>query len=211
MKKMLRYLGKLSHSLFPIALRRRLHGATRAFYTGYLSRDLGSVGKNTIIEKPLQLVGGRYIFIGDGVSIGRRCVLSAWDKREGQRFAPRIEIGNNVSIGDDAHITAIDKIVIGDGVLTGKKVTISDNSHGDTRKEDLSLPPIQRPLRSKGPVVIGKHVWIGDKATILAGVTIGDNAIIGANAVVTKDVPADSIFVGGGSFSKIIPLYESLR
>lgn len=57
-------------------------------------------------------------------------------------------------------------------------------------------PPILRPLTSKGKVTIGRNVWIGDKATILPGITIGDGAIIGANAVVTHDVPPLSVAVG---------------
>jgi acetyltransferase-like isoleucine patch superfamily enzyme len=51
------------------------------------------------------------------------------------------------------------------------------------------MHPFRRPLVSKGPVLIGDCVWIGDKATILPGVTIGKGSVIGANAVVTKDVP----------------------
>ena len=53
-----------------------------------------------------------------------------------------------------------------------------------------------RSVMSKGPVIIGNDVWIGDKATILPGVTIGDGAVIAANAVVTKDVPAYSVVAG---------------
>ena len=75
-------------------------------------------------------------------------------------------------------------------------MTITDNSHGDTSIDIRSYPPISRPLVSKGKVVIGENVWIGDKATILPGVSIGDGAVIGANAVVTKDVPPYSVVVG---------------
>ena len=49
---------------------------------------------------------------------------------------------------------------------------------------------------SKGEVVIGNNVWIGDKATILAGVTVGDNVIVGANSVVTKDIPSNTMVAG---------------
>lgn len=63
-------------------------------------------------------------------------------------------------------------------------------------RRSCPLPPLFRPLFSKGPVIIGKNVWIGDKATILPGVTIGDGSIIGANSVVTKDVPAYSVVAG---------------
>ncbi len=59
-----------------------------------------------------------------------------------------------------------------------------------------------RPVKSKGSIVIGDNVWIGDKATILPGVIIGDGAVIAANAVVSKDVPA--YCVAGGNPAKII-------
>jgi acetyltransferase-like isoleucine patch superfamily enzyme len=75
-------------------------------------------------------------------------------------------------------------------------VTITDNSHGRTDADSLDVPPAHRDIVSKGPVIIGKNVWIGDKATILPGVKIGDGAVIAANAVVTKDVPAKCVVAG---------------
>ena len=60
----------------------------------------------------------------------------------------------------------------------------------------MSMAPTTRPLYSKGRVSIGKNVWIGDKATILPGVTIGDGVIVGANSVVTKDIPHYKIAIG---------------
>lgn len=92
--------------------------------------------------------------------------------------------------------------MIGEFCLTGKWVTITDNSHGETDYDSLLLPPKQRKITTKGPVVIGRNVWIGDKATILPGVTIGDGAVIAASAVVTKVVPAYSVV--GGNPAKII-------
>ena len=60
----------------------------------------------------------------------------------------------------------------------------------------MHIKPNDRDVVSKGPVVIGNNVWIGDKATILPGVTIGDGAVIAVNAVVTKDVPVYSVAAG---------------
>lgn len=80
--------------------------------------------------------------------------------------------------------------------MTGRFVLITDNGHGRSIAEESNIPPLKRKTFSKGPVIIGKNVWIGDKATVLPGVTIGDGAIIGANSVVTKDIPANSIAVG---------------
>ena len=105
-------------------------------------------------------------------------------------------IGDNVSIGDYNHITATKGIIISDGVLTGRFVTISDNNHGNTDFESMHIRPENRQVVTKGEVTIGKNVWIGDKVTILSNVKIGEGSIIGANSVVTKDVPPFSIAVG---------------
>lgn len=148
------------------------------------------------LQYPFILRGGKYITIGDKTGIGVRGFVLAWDVYMKDAFTPEIKIGNNIWIGEDCHITAINKIEIGINVLMGKKVTISDNSHGNTDSESLLLPPKERPLFSKDPVLIDDNVWIGDKVTILPGVRIGKNAIIGANSVVTNDV-AENCVVGG--------------
>ena len=68
-------------------------------------------------------------------------------------------------------------------------MTITDNSHGQTDEKTLNTPPGKRPLVSKSDgVIIGNNVWIGEKATILPGVHIGDSVVIAANSVVTKDI-----------------------
>ena len=151
-----------------------------------------------------QFHGGQYIHIGDGTAFGDGGYLTAWDKfvciidgKEVEKeLTPCIVIGKNCHFGAHNHITCTNSVIIGDNVLTGKWITITDNSHGRTDNETLHIEPIKRPLHSKGPVKIGNNVWIGDKATILPGVTIGDGAVIAANAVVTKDVPCYCV-VGG--------------
>ncbi len=145
--------------------------------------------------RPVCIIGGRFIKIGDTVKIGKGSTVSAWvfDKKNTET---KIIIGNNVVIGSYDHITAFNSIVIEDNVLLGKYVTITDNSHGKNSVEELSIPPIKRDLYSKGGVIIKKNVWIGDKVTILPNITIGEGAIVGANSVVTKDVPAFSVVCG---------------
>ena len=135
------------------------------------------------------------IHVGDSNVFGKDLFLTAW-RREGVNVEPLLRIGSHCSFGAYNHITCANKVTIGDYCLTGKWVTITDNSHGETDRDSLLMSPAKRPITSKGPVVIGDNVWIGDKATILPGVTIGDGAVIAANAVVTKDVPKYSV-VGG--------------
>ncbi len=167
-----------------------------ALYYHAVKQSFAGIGNGVYIGWLSQLVGAKYIHVSDGVSIGRGTYLCAWDNYQGQSFTPEIQIGEKVVIAPFAHITACRHISIGRNTLIGKWVTITDNAHGNSNKECLFTPPLQRNLYSKGAVVIGENVWIGDKATILPGVTIGDGAIIGASAVVTKDIPPYSVAVG---------------
>jgi len=157
----------------------------------------------------------QYITVGERTGFGDWIFLTAWDsfdciiggKEMLQHLTPQLSIGNGCSFGAFNHITCANRIQIGNCILTGKWVTITDNDHGNTDKESLLLEPMKRPIYSKGPVIIGNNVWIGDKATILAGVTIGDGAVIAANAVITKNVPA--YCVAAGNPARIIKKNET--
>ncbi len=155
-----------------------------------------AVGKNTYVGKNLRVRGAKYISIGNNFQAGKDLLLEAWDEYRGDKFIPEIVIGENVNFTDYIHISCIKKIEISDGVLLGQHVFITDNYHGNTAKYEREIRPIDRKLSSKGEVKIGKNVWIGQSVAVLAGVTIGDGAIIGANAVVTKDIPAYTVAVG---------------
>ena len=165
-----------------------------------IRRLFKQIGEDSSFQKISFLKGPQYISIGNHCFFEQFLYLTAWDffhcKDTDQHFSPTITIGSNCYFGAFNHITAINRIEIGDNLLTGKFVTITDNSHGETDFNTLQIEPINRPLCSKGPVIIGNNVWIGDKATILPNVTIGDGAVIAANAVVTKDVPANCVVAG---------------
>lgn len=164
--------------------------------TMWLSPKFKSCPKSVRFNKINVLDGMEFISIGENTGFGDGLTMTAWSGFNNQTFNPSITIGNNCWIGLYNHFSSTNKIEIGDGFLSGKWVTIVDNDHGNTDYESLLLPPARRTVVSKGPVVIGKNVWVGDKVTILSGVTIGDCAVIAANSVVTKDVPAYSV-VGG--------------
>lgn len=150
-------------------------------------------GYKSLLAPDITLLSPQYISIGDNTSIMRHCVLETCPNAQLQ---PNLTIGNNVSIGEYSHITCAQKIEIGEGLLTGRFVLITDNGHGKLSVDETGIPPILRLVHSNGPIKIGKNVWIGDKATILPNVTIGDGAVIAANAVVTKDIPAYTIAAG---------------
>lgn len=99
-----------------------------------------------------------------------------------------IFIGENVFINCCCHFQDHGGIYIGDNTLIGSNVVMATINHG--------YDPSERSDSHPAPICIGKGVWIGAHVTILPGVTIGNNAIIAAGAVVTKDVPANMV-VGG--------------
>lgn len=162
-------------------------------YTGIASRNIKSLGKNSKIREGTQLIGNEYISISENVTIGRYGMVSAYFTNE---YCPDITISSGVMISDYCHITSIHSVYIGKNAFIGRFVTITDNSHGELSLSDVAICPMERQLLSKGPVVIGDRVWVGDKVTILPNVKIGTSAIIGANSVVTHDIPAHSIAVG---------------
>ena len=182
---------------------RVLKDAHRVIYTGRMRCYFKSIGEQTFFVPSIRyLNGSNNISIGNNCTFGKNAVLTTWEKHEGKTFNPTIDIGSRCNFGDYLHLTCIDEIKIGNDVLTGRWVTITDNSHGTTDYSELEHEPLKRKLFSKGPVIIGDNVWIGDKATILPNVKIGQGAVIGANSVVTKDVPPFSVV--GGNPAKII-------
>lgn len=165
-------------------------------YSQWISLELKS--NSGFIKTGLTLVGGKCISIGKDTLVETDAVLSAWNTKDGAgiQHQPNLEIGDNCFIGQHVHITCINHVRLSNRVLIGRWVTISDNNHGYTDMLSLQKPPIEREWVSKGPVIIEDNVWIGDKATILANVTIGKGAVVAANSVVTKDVPAYSVVAG---------------
>ena len=149
-----------------------------------------------IVRFPIDIRGKRFMKVSDGLTTGRYCRIEAYPLDERSVV---ITFGKNVQINDFVHITAMENVYIGNNVLLASKIYISDCSHGsyDGNEQDSSPNtfPIDRNYKTS-PVIILDNVWIGESVSILPGVTIGENAIIGANSVVTKNIPANSIAVG---------------
>ena len=103
-------------------------------------------------------------------------------------FGKNITVGKNVFINACCHFQDQGGITLGDNCLVGHNVVFATLNHGFAPEDRQSMLP--------APIVVGRNVWLGSNSTILQGVTIGDNAVIAAGAVVTKDVPANTI-VGG--------------
>lgn len=102
-----------------------------------------------------------------------------------------IELGDGVVLSRGVHLVAMAGITIGRGCMIGEYTSIRDANH--VRREGV---PLRDAGHSAKPIILGEEVWIGRGVTILGGISIGDHATVGANAVVTRDVPANAV-VGG--------------
>lgn len=167
-------------------------------YTKGIVSHLLYCGESFIVGSYCNFSGLKYISIGNNVRCDSFCSIMAIDNFYGVPTGsiPLILIGDNVTITSYSWISCINRVEIGEGTLLGYNTYISDNFHGSNQLCELDIPPYNRKLTSKGPIIIGKNVWIGRNACIMPNVKIGDYAIIGANAVVTHDIPAYAIVAG---------------
>ena len=143
--------------------------------------------------KPTTIFNEQYISIGEDTLIGPGVALSA-GMVPGQECItnPVVSIGDRCLIGKGSGIVGHFSITIGNDVWTGHHVYITDQNHG---YEDVSVP-ISKQSQPERAVIIGDGSWLGHGSIILPGVTIGEHVVIGANSVVTKNIPSFSVAVG---------------
>ena len=156
-------------------------------------------GKKSNIVNPLRIDGKKNIIIKDQVYVGYKTWLAALPLTGENECI--LELQDGVTIGHFNHIYATKRIILERNVLTADKVYISDNLHG---YQDILTPIKNQPIIQNGEVVIGENSWIGENVCVL-GVSIGKHCIIGANSVVTKDIP--DYCVAAGIPAKIIKRY----
>jgi acetyltransferase-like isoleucine patch superfamily enzyme len=134
---------------------------------------------------------GRFVWVGDGTKI--RC-------HEGE-----VIIGDKTVLGQECTISAYKHVRIGEQCVIADRAMFIDFDHG--------IVEVERPIRQQGiykrDVDVGSNVWIGYGACVLRGVRVGDNAVIGTNAVVTTDVPANAVV--GGVPAKVLRMREAPR
>jgi acetyltransferase-like isoleucine patch superfamily enzyme len=134
---------------------------------------------------------GRFCWIGDGTKIR---------SHEGT-----VEIGPKTVFGQECTISSYRSVRIGEQCVIADRAMFIDFDHG--------VVEVERPIRLQGiysrPVEVGSNVWIGYGACFLRGVRVGDNAIIGTNSVVTKDVPANAVV--GGVPARLIRMRDAPR
>ncbi len=149
------------------------------------------------VHRSVQLPGRILFGPGSNVRVGK----SAWFEmgaalvvgaKEGGQIG-RIEIGDHFYCNRYAMINACDRIVIGSRVQIGPFVYIADFDHDLISRLDR---PFHRPVATWAPVKIEDEVWVGAHAVVLKGVTIGRRSVVAAGAVVTRNVPPDTVVAG---------------
>ena len=111
----------------------------------------------------------------------------------------KITIGDFSGVGIDCNVGG--SVTIGDHVMMGPECVLLSHNH---RFDRLDIPMCQQGFSEEQPIHIGNDVWIGTRAIILPGVTVGDHSVVGAGAVVTKDVPPYAVV--GGVPAKILKM-----
>lgn len=179
-------------------LMRKVIKAFRILYADFKLHK-AQKGKRVVACRKLTVRNPKHFTIGDYCYFGPDCRIEAWNKYNDKDYNPEIIIGRDVRINSTCHIGAINRIVIGNECLLGSHVLIIDHSHGNNEFDELKIHPSKRDLFSKGEIVIGEKCWICENVVILPGVHIGDCCVIGANSVVTNDVPSYSVVAGNPS------------
>jgi acetyltransferase-like isoleucine patch superfamily enzyme len=160
-------------------------------YTLALRNSFAAWGPRSRLGRRAKLVEPQLVHVGDGVTFGESVWLNAKDERGDG--APTLRIGDGTSIGRLAQINAWRSVTIGRNVLIADRVFVSDADHNFA---DAATPILLQGDGYRGAVTLQDGCWIGIGAAILPGVTIGRNAVVAANAVVTHDVPERAV-VGG--------------
>lgn len=166
----------------------------RIYYFGKAWGRIKNLSAGVLFDGAIIVTGTANIKIGNKTRIGRDTELETTG--EG-----KIDIAEDVRINRGVTICAYEEVSIGNKCLIGEFVSIRDANHGIKKMSAIKEQP-----HAAKPIRIGNDVWIGRGSCILSGVTLGDGVVIGANSVVTKDIPPYAIAVG--SPAKIIKLRQ---
>jgi acetyltransferase-like isoleucine patch superfamily enzyme len=170
---------------------------TFLFYRPFLKKASGKfLIINPIVFTPQHCIIGKNVFIRNNARI------EGVDKYEKLNYSPLIQIGDNVLIEQNLHLTCANKITIGCNTAIASNVTITDINHCYT---DISVPPERQPLQVK-EVVIGEACKIYNNAVILPGTILGKHNIVGANSVVSGAFPDYCVIAGAPA--KIVKRYN---
>ncbi len=175
----------------PLWLHRRIQYINRLYCNHIISPQFDNLGHSLYIHQPRSLeIFGSNIRAGDHLHLisnkTQPIKLCTWSSKQ---QSGKIEIGSYCLISPGVNLLSAESIIIGDNTMIAAEAYISDcDWHG--------LYNRTRPFRCSASIQIGNNVWVGYRAIIHKGVSIGDNSVIGAGAVVSRDVPANTVVSG---------------
>ncbi len=167
-----------------MALLRFVDSALRVALSMFYLRRCTSVGRRPRLYGRPRIINLGNLRIGDRFILFSHIVKSELATHEGGS----IEIGNGVFINHGASISAHNLVTIGDGCQIGPYACIMDNDYHQV--EDRTKPGESQ------PIILERNVWLGVRVVVLKGVRIGENSVIGAGSVVTRDVPPNTLAAG---------------
>ena len=183
---MRRAFGKLALGAFQSTL--RVRDKLHSLVVGSAFRGFG---KRSVLSMPARLAGVENIEVGERVFFGPGCWLQTLS-REGHA-APRLIVGSGTCVSGTAVLSAASEVVLEDEVLLARNVYVSDHIH---RYDDLTRPILAQGVDKVQAVRICRGAWLGQNVVVCPGVTIGKGSVIGANSVVTRDIPDYCVAVG---------------
>ncbi|RLB01027.1 MAG: hypothetical protein DRG37_00965 [Deltaproteobacteria bacterium] len=198
----MKFFNRIYNSLFKVLRGRTFYslGTHVRFYPALsINRpELVSIGSGVRlyrgrihVDDKCRYLGEPAVKIGDNVSLaeGFRIILCCLNEHDN----PSVSIGNDVIASENITIMVRSKLDIGDYAGLGNDVSITDFTH---TYEDPDVPIMLQKMTQGDPIKIGKGSWLGMHVRVFGGVEIGEHSVIGANAVVTHDIPAYSVAVG---------------
>ena len=168
-----------------------------------------------MVRQPAYIVGKKYMRFGENFRSGPNLRLEVLDSEfvrqtdETIKTIPELIFGSGVSINYNVHIGVIKKIVLGNNVLIGSNVLITDHNHGNYKGEHQDGPNIIAKKRKLvgDEVIIGDNTWIGENVVILPGSRIGKGCIVGANTVVSGVFDKHQMLAG--SPARVIKVFDN--
>lgn len=172
------------------------------FYTLYLRYfyRFDYMGRRVCIDPSCDICAraARYIYLGENVSIDKSVWLNIpCEAPSPVRGRPILRLGDGTAVGRGCFFSGINQIHIGNDVLFGPRVFMTDHSHCF---DNPSVPILQQGVTEPGSIIVEDGCWFGYNSAVLTQkgrrICIGKNSVIGTNAVVTKSFPANSVLVG---------------
>jgi acetyltransferase-like isoleucine patch superfamily enzyme len=187
---------KFAGSAFKSALK-------RLFWNTFRRPMRERLGPDTYVMPPFFCNAPGRTSVGARGTIGSNARFNLLLDYLDQRFEPALRIGDDAYIGSNCEIVCVDQVMIGSGCTLSDGVYINDSSHGFDPRAGLLM---DRPLTSKGAVIIGDGCFIGRAAMILPGVVLGEHCVVGAGSVVTRSAPAYSML--GGNPARVVARFD---